>query len=88
MNKISKYFRGVNEEARRVRWPTGQELLKYVLIVLTITIIVALFLYLFDFLAIQINRAFENAFPKEDETTEEAKEATAMLIRFIGGLLR
>lgn len=87
MNKISKYFRGVNEEARRVRWPTGHELLKYVLIVLSITIIVALFLYFFDFLAIQINRAFENAFPKE-ETTEETQEATAMLIRYIGGIIR
>ena len=87
MKKISKYFRGVNEEARRVRWPTGQELLKYVLIVLTITIIVALFLYLFDFIAIQINRAFENAFPKK-ETEESTEEATSMLIKYIGGLFR
>ena len=86
MNKISKYFRGVNEEARRVRWPTGHELLKYVLIVLSITIIVALFAIFVVFIPL-INRAFENAFPKE-ETTEETQEATAMLIRYIGGIIR
>ena len=84
MNKISRYFRGVNEEARRIRWPSGQQLFKYVLIVLTITILVALFLYFFDFLAIQINRAFEKAFPKQEESTTEG--ATSMIMNFIGGL--
>lgn len=85
MNKISRYFRGVNEEARRIRWPSAQQLLKYVIIVLVITITVALFLYLFDFLAMQINRAFENAFPKKEEE-KETEEVVSALIRFIGGL--
>ena len=86
MHKISRYFRGVSEEVRRVRWPNRKTLWHYVIVVLSITVIVALFLYLFDFLAIQVNRAFESAFPKPEQT-EETEEATSMLLRFIGGLL-
>lgn len=86
MNKVARYFRGVNEEARRIRWPSGQQLFRYVLIVLTITILVALFLYLFDFLAIQINRAFEGAFPKKEDDSKTTEEAASMIINYIGGL--
>lgn len=89
MNKVSRYFKGVSEEVRRVRWPDRKTLWKYVFIVLVTTIIVALFLYLFDFLAIQINRAFESAFPKPETTEDESTtEAAAMIANYIGGFIK
>ena len=42
MNKISKYFRGVAEEARRVRWPDQKTLWKAVAVVLVIATVAAL----------------------------------------------
>ena len=48
MKKISKYFRGVAEEARRIRWPNQKLLWKSVAIVLTIAIVSALFIVLSD----------------------------------------
>ena len=29
LNGISKYFKGVKKEIKRIRWTTGKELLKY-----------------------------------------------------------
>ncbi|MBQ8141852.1 MAG: preprotein translocase subunit SecE [Bacilli bacterium] len=83
MNKIGKYFRGVAEEAKRVRWPDSKLLWKSVAIVLTITIVTALSITLFDWMAIQINRAFDIAFPKDSSSASNT--AAAMLFHLIGG---
>lgn len=83
MNKISRYFRGVGEEARRIRWPDGKTLFKAVAVVLVIAIICALAMSLFDFLSSQIMKAFEDAFPKKDSASDSATEAVAMLVNTI-----
>jgi len=86
--KLSKYFRGVGEEARRIRWPDQKTLWKYVGIVLLISIVTALFLYLFDYLAIQINRAFSNAYPKSSASSSSSGTAAmAMIPAFLSGWL-
>jgi preprotein translocase SecE subunit len=61
-SKFMKYFRGVGEEARRVRWPDQKTLWKNVGIVLLISIGFALFIYACDALTIQIMKSFKNAF--------------------------
>ena len=63
MNKISKYFRGVAEEARRVRWPDQKTLWKAVAVVVVIATVAALGTVLSDYLTVQIMKAFENAIP-------------------------
>lgn len=89
MNKITKYFRGVGEEAKRVRWPGAKTLFKAVLVVLVISILCALFMVLFDFLASRIMKAFEAAFPKKEtpsegeESTEEAVEMVKTAINYV-----
>lgn len=82
MNKISKYFRGVAEEARRVRWPDQKTLWKSVAIVLTIALITALFIVLSDYLVLQINRGFSNAFANNSSETSSSSASAAMRVLF------
>lgn len=90
MKKITKYFRGVGEEARRVRWPDQKTLWKAVGVVLTIAIGFSLFIYLCDLLTIQIMRGFENAYPKDSTSTDSATSSAvaAIITNFLGGLFR
>lgn len=85
MNKFTRYFRGVSEEARRIRWPDAKTLFKAVAVVLVIAIFVALCMSLFDFLSSQIMKAFEDAFPKKDSSTDssEAVEVVQNVINYI-----
>jgi preprotein translocase SecE subunit len=84
MNKISKYFRGVAEEARRVRWPDQKTLWKAVAVVVVIATVAALGTVLSDYLTVQIMKAFENAIPSKTSSAD-ATSAAAMLFHN-GGL--
>lgn len=83
MNKISKYFRGVAEEAKRVRWPDQKTLWRAVSIVLVISIVAALATVLSDYLVVLIMRAFEIALPTSSSSSDSS--AAAMLINYING---
>jgi len=50
MSKILAFFRDVRVELAKVTWPTRRELINYTLIVIVVSIIVALFLGLWDLL--------------------------------------
>lgn len=84
MNKISKYFRGVSEEAKRVRWPDQKTLWKAVGIVLVISIVAALATVLSDYMTMWIMKAFEIAFPSSSSSSSSS-EAAAMLVKLING---
>ncbi len=84
MNKISKYFRGVAEEAKRVRWPDQKTLWRAVAVVLVISIIAALATVLSDYLVVLIMRAFEIALPTSSSSSSSS-EAAAMLVKFVNG---
>lgn len=91
MRKINKYFKGVAEEAHRVRWPSSKELWKSVAIVLVITIICCLVLLLSDYIAAQMMKAFGANKPTTSggSTTSTSPSASiANAIRFIGGLIK
>ena len=82
MNKISKYFRGVAEEAKRVRWPDQKTLWKSVAIVLVIATVAALAIVLSDYLTVLIMRSFEIAMPTSGTSNSSA---AAMLINYVNG---
>ena len=46
---LTKYFRGVKREFKRVVWPTKKQLFQYSLIVIFVSIVTALFIYAVDF---------------------------------------
>ncbi len=90
MNKFTRYFRGVGEEARRIRWPDKKTLWFSVGIVLVIAIVSALVTYGSDWIGIQINRAFGIAFPTSSsgsstDTDSSSGETVANIINMIGG---
>ena len=84
MNKISKYFHGVAEEARRVRWPVQKTLWKAVSVVLVISIVAALATVSSDYLVVLIMRAFEIALPTSSSSSDSSS-AAAMLMNYING---
>lgn len=77
MNKLTRYFRGVGEEARRIRWPDKKTLWFSVGIVLVIAIISALVTYGSDWIAMQINRAFGIAFPSSSSATDSSTDSSS-----------
>ena len=48
---ISRYFRELRSELKKVVWPTPQQVLKNTLIVLACVVVVGVFIWLFDFVA-------------------------------------
>ena len=56
MGKTKKYFQGVVKEGKRVRWPNRETILKSLGVVLVITIVVALWLSLDDYIVTEFTR--------------------------------
>lgn len=79
MNKINKYFRGVGEEARRIRWPNQKLLWKSVAIVLTISIVASLAIVFSDWIASEIMKAFGDAFPEKPSSSEDSATVAAII---------
>ncbi len=86
MKKRKTYFRGVSEEAKRVRWPNSKQLWKSVRVVLVIAIITASLIALFDYAARQIRKAFGDIYPKASTSTSSGtSEAVARLTSLKNG---
>ena len=64
MGKTKKYFQGVVKEGNRVRWPNRETILKSLGVVLVITIVVALWLSLDDYIAAVLIKVLQNTFSK------------------------
>ncbi|MCF0117305.1 MAG: preprotein translocase subunit SecE [Bacilli bacterium] len=62
MGKLVKYVKGVFKEGKRVRWPKRAEFWGNIAVVLSITVIVALFLAFDDFIASKLLGLLEEAF--------------------------
>ncbi len=50
MSKIAEYFKETKGELKHVNWPTKKQTLYFSLIVIALSVIVAYFLGLFDFI--------------------------------------
>ena len=50
-DKVSKYFRELRSELKKVVWPTPQQVLKNTLVVAVCVLCVGVFIWLFDFVA-------------------------------------
>ena len=64
MGKTKKYLQGVVKEGKRVRWPNRETILKSLGVVLVITIVVALWLSLDDYIAAVLIKVLQNIFSK------------------------
>jgi preprotein translocase subunit SecE len=50
MRKLVAYFHDVQEEMRKVTWPSRKETINYSILVIVISVVIALFFGLLDFL--------------------------------------
>lgn len=86
MNKRKRYFRGVGEEAKRVRWPSPKQLWKSVAVVLVISIITASRIALFDWAAREIRKSFSEIYPKSSTNSATSGEVARLINVIKGGL--
>jgi len=49
--KVSKYFRELKSELKKVVWPTPKQLLKNTLVVIACVLVVGVFIWTFDLVA-------------------------------------
>ena len=78
MSKIKRYFAGVIEQAKMVRWPEKKDLLSSVLIVLAVVIIAAIALSISDAIVGELLKLLE----KQNGTSE----ATNAAVRVVSNL--
>jgi preprotein translocase subunit SecE len=50
MSKITEYFRETRTELKHVLWPTRSQTMYYTLLVIVLSVIIAYYLGIFDFL--------------------------------------
>ena len=60
--KITRYFRELKSELKKVVWPTAQQVGKNTLVVVACVLVVGVFIWLFDFVAQTGITALINAF--------------------------
>lgn len=56
--KLTIFFKEVGSEIKKITWPTRQETIKYTLIVIGVSVIVAIILGGFDFILVQLMDKF------------------------------
>lgn len=52
--KISKYFKGVFKEVKRIRWTSGRELLKYSIATIVFVLFFGIYFYGIDWVALLV----------------------------------
>lgn len=50
MNKIAAYFAGAQQEFKLIKWPTAKDTRALTLVVIGVSLLVAIFLGVFDYL--------------------------------------
>ncbi len=56
--RITKFLKEARQEFKRVNWPTKNETVRYTLIVVVISVVVALYLGLLDYIFTNIIKVF------------------------------
>ncbi len=56
--KLKNFFKEAGSEIKKITWPTRQETIKYTLIVIGVSIVVAAILGGFDFILVQLMDKF------------------------------
>ena len=72
MYKIKRYFQGVIEQAKMVRWPSKKDLLSSVLIVLAVVAVAAIALSISDAIVGELLKLLEKQNPTDSATSEVA----------------
>ena len=85
MSKIKRYFQGVVEQAKMVRWPSRKDLISSVLIVLAVVGVAAIALSISDALVGELLKLLESQNPLP-ESTGENPDLINTVIKSVGNL--
>lgn len=80
MSKIKKYFQGVIEQAKMVRWPSRKELLSSVIIVISVVAVAAIALAISDGIVGELLKLLDTQKPVDSETATAVVETISNLI--------
>lgn len=80
MSKIKKYFQGVIEQAKMVRWPSRKELISSVIIVISVVAVAAIALAISDGIVGELLKLLETQKPVDSETATAVVETISNLI--------
>ena len=80
MSKIKKYFQGVIEQAKMVRWPSRKELISSVIIVISVVAVAAIALAISDGIVGELLKLLETQKPVDSETSTAVVETISNLI--------
>lgn len=58
LNKIITFLKEVNLEMKKVNWPTREETIRYTFIVIGVSLAVAIFLGIFDFIFTDLRNCY------------------------------
>jgi len=58
MSKAGAYIKDINAEMKHVTWPTRVQSVNYTLLVISISVFVAIFFYIFDEIFIKLLQTF------------------------------
>lgn len=62
MHRIKRYFKGVNREAHRIRWPIKNYLWNNVLVVFGIILVSCVAIYILDLITVQVLKGFNSGY--------------------------
>ncbi len=71
MSKIKRYFRGVVEQGKMVRWPKRKELLQAVGIVFGVVLVAAISLVISDWIVSGLLKSLESQFASSSASSSE-----------------
>lgn len=80
MNKITRYFKGVNKEAHRIRWPMKKFLWVNVLIVLALVVVACAVIFLLDFFTLKLFQGLHSNFNNGSSSSSSEVAALSALI--------
>ena len=80
MSKIKKYFQGVIEQAKMVRWPSRKDLISSVIIVIAVVAVAAIALAISDGIVGELLKLLETQKPVDSGTATAVVETISNLI--------
>ena len=86
MYKIKKYFQGVIQQGKMVRWPTGKELMGYFAVVMCVIIFSAVACSIDDYIIAQILGALDRNLVTSSSSSSTSAEFK-MVLDYISGMI-
>lgn len=87
MNKLVRYFKGVNREAHRIRWPMKKFLWTNVLVVVSIVVISCVAIFLLDYFTLKLFQNLNFGIDSSSSSSSSLSSTIAALVTLFYSIL-